>query len=522
MFDSPRVFLRFAFGLQAFLRDKLDPAACANLIAASIESRQQNFLAVLRRAVYDFPASPYLPLLRRAGATYSDLESLVEREGIEATLKRLASGGVLISIDEFKGKTPNYRSEDFDNPLLLKHFSLLSGGSTGKRRRLAIDLDLLVFEAATQWLFLDTHGLLHRPMGLWRPVPPGSSGIKHVLRGAKIGKPVSRWFNLSGDRREDWQWALLLRATQFAGVLHRGTIPAPEPLPLSNPKPVADWLAFCASQGQPAVLSCPASAAVRVAKFALSHAMDIRGSIFWAGGEPITIAKTACIEEAGASVVNGWSLSEAGPIGIGCLHRTHPDEVHVLHSKVCVIPHADGPNPSSEGSPLLLTSLLPHAPKLLLNVDAGDRAVLSNRACGCPIERSGFPHHLHSIRAEGKLTAGGMHFVHSDLVALVEEVLPSRFGGSSIDYQFAENDSAAEATVILLVSPLVPSIDPNEVVSTIAQYFRTRSSGDSMMADYWQANGILRVLRHEPLLTPTGKILPVTKIDSRLKGQMDD
>ena len=87
---------------------------------------------------------------------------------------------------------------------------------------------------------------------------------------------------------------------------------------------------------------------------------------------------------------------------------------------------------------LLVTSLRATAPLVLLNVSLGDQAVVAARACGCPLEDLGWTTHLHTIRSYEKLTAGGMTFLDTDLVRVLEEVLPTRFGGGPTDYQLEE------------------------------------------------------------------------------------
>lgn len=105
---------------------------------------------------------------------------------------------------------------------------------------------------------------------------------------------------------------------------------------------------------------------------------------------------------------------------------------------------------------LLFTTLLPSCPKVMLNVESGDYAVAGERRCGCQLERMGFHRRLHEIRSFEKLNSAGVTFLGTELIALVEEVLPARFGGSPIDYQFVEEEEEEEdglPRVSLVVSP---------------------------------------------------------------------
>ena len=52
-------------------------------------------------------------------------------------------------------------------------------------------------------------------------------------------------------------------------------------------------------------------------------------------------------------------------------------------------PGADSPGPELPPSALLVTSMRPTAPLILLNVSMGDEARVGDRRCGCPLERVG-------------------------------------------------------------------------------------------------------------------------------------
>jgi len=69
-----------------------------------------------------------------------------------------------------------------------------------------------------------------------------------------------------------------------------------------------------------------------------------------------------------------------------------------------------------------------------------DYATLQPRSCGCIWDTIGFGEQLHTIRSYEKLTSEGMHFIGADLIQLVDDILPSRFGGDATDYQFVEEE----------------------------------------------------------------------------------
>jgi hypothetical protein len=144
----------------------------------------------------------------------------------------------------------------------------------------------------------------------------------------------------------------------------------------------------------------------------------------------------------------------------------------------------------------------------MINVESGDSADLTDRDCGCPFGELGMTTHLSGIRSYEKLTTEGNTFLGSDLYALVDEVLPARFGGGPTDYQLVEEEVAAMPTLSVVVSPGVGEIESAEVLSTVYGFLRERPQ-NRLMADFWAQGDSVRVVRREPYLTPAAKILPL-------------
>ncbi len=142
----------------------------------------------------------------------------------------------------------------------------------------------------------------------------------------------------------------------------------------------------------------------------------------------------------------------------------------------------------------------------MLNVEVGDYGVLSERACNCPWHALGYPLHLHTIRSYEKLTSEGMHFMGVELVNLVEEVLPARFGGHPTDYQFVEEEENGLTKVSIVVSPRVGAVNESQLVEAVLASLGSRAGGNQMMAQYWQDGKTLRVVRREPYATSASKI----------------
>jgi hypothetical protein len=185
------------------------------------------------------------------------------------------------------------------------------------------------------------------------------------------------------------------------------------------------------------------------------------------------------------------------------------DDLHLLHDLHALIQPsplaAAGQLPAGS---LLITELLPTTPMIVLNVSLGDHASLTTRRCGCPLERVGWTTHLSSIQSHEKLTAGGMTFLDTDVIRVLEEVLPARFGGGPTDYQLLEDETGdGVPQLTLLVHPRVGQVE----AGTVTEAFLTALDGhgglERMMALAWRGAGLPRVERRPPLATEAGKIL---------------
>ncbi|MGH7179869.1 MAG: hypothetical protein ACREJC_21010, partial [Tepidisphaeraceae bacterium] len=429
------MFSRYAWGLRSFLRRPLALEQARAQVQRRLKARDKSFLRIVQRGVYAQPESPYRRLLLHAGIDFEDLAELVRKTGVESTLHTLHSAGVYLTLEEFKRQRTivrgslsiPVRKHDVDNPLPAGHYEASSGGSRSAGTRIVVDLDLLAYETAYHMLYQSMFGLEDRPMAVWRPLPPGSSGIKNALYQLKSGRRLHKWFH---QNRQAWDGqSLKYRAftawTVYASRLAGHPLPAPQHVPPAQAHKVARWLAEMRIRGAPALLDGSATSAVRVCLEARRLGLDIRDTFFRVGGEPFTAAKAKTIREAGGIASPHYSMSEVGRIGIGCAAPSELDDMHIMLDKFAVIQrdrHIAGH--VSPLSILHLTTLHPATPKLMLNVETDDYAVLVRRDCGCPLGELGLSLHAHSLRSFEKLSSEGMSFIGSDLISLVEEILP--------------------------------------------------------------------------------------------------
>lgn len=296
------------------------------MLRRRLEQRERDFLALVRDAVYANPISPHRALLAHAGCEYGDLERLVNRDGLEASLQGLYHAGVYLTVSEFKGRCPVERGSttfqveprNLRNAIGTRHLTVWTGGSRGVRTPIAFDLRF----------------------------------VRDVA--------VNRALTLASRGRAGWRLA------------------------------------------------------------------------FW---------------------------------------------------------------------------------------DVGDEAVVKERRCGCALDELGWRVHLHSIRSYEKLTAGGMTFLDKDIIPVLEDWLPARFGGGPTDYQLVEDSSAeGEAMVPLLVHPAVGPLDPAVVAKAFLTRIGAGPGATRVMGLVWQDAQLLRVERCPPIMTSSGKILHL-HVEARTRGR---
>jgi hypothetical protein len=157
----------------------------------------------------------------------------------------------------------------------------------------------------------------------------------------------------------------------------------------------------------------------------------------------------------------------------------------------------------------LFTTLLPSAPKLLLNVESDDYGVVEERRCGCGLEAEGYGRHVRDIRSFGKLTSDGMTLIGSEALRVLEDVLPSRFAASPLDFQLIEaEDDDALTRLLLVVSPRVAA-DDDEIVSAMLDGLAQGPPAADLARAIWRQAGTVRVIRREPSATVVGKSQPL-------------
>jgi hypothetical protein len=511
------VGLRLLAELPAFLRRPVTVEEARSTLRRRLEHREADFLKLVRRTIYDHATSPYRDLLRSAGCEYGDFARLVHDDGVEGALRTLFRCGVYLTVDEFKGRCAVRRGSTvidvpprgLQNPRTRAHVLGQTTGSRGARTSVPIDLAWIRDEAIDECLDADARGGRGWTHGRW--MIPGGGNLVFMLLFAAAGTPPARWFTpvdpASRELHPRYRWAT--RLLSWGGRLADVPLPRPEHVPFADPAPILRWLGDARRSGTSPYLVAYTSSIVRVCHAARDAGLDLSGVGALATGEPLTATRLAAIQATGLAVTPIYATVDTGIVGKGCLAPSVSDEVHLFQDLLATIqPPSDAARRGLPAHALLVSSLRDTAPLILLNVSLGDQGLVSERRCGCPLERLGWATHLSTIRSFEKLTTGGMTFLDSDLVYVIEEVLPARFGGTGADYQLVESEGAGGAPALrLLVHPRVGPAPPESVVETFLSAIGEGSSTGRIMGMMWRDARLLSVERRPPLMTPSGKIL---------------
>jgi hypothetical protein len=510
---------RLLVGIPAFLRHRISPQQARAIVARRLAQRAPDFLALAQRAIYQHPGSPYRQLLALAGCEYGDLERLIGQEGLDGALRLLYRQGVYLTVDEFKGRRPAIRGSAsvavgpnrLRNPDATVHVPRATSGSRGHGTPAPLDFAHIRERAVNRSLRLVARGDRGWLHALW--TVPGGSAVTRMLEYSAVGAPLVRWFSpvdpAAPGLHLRYRW--ITRVVRFGGLLAGVPQPRPIHVPLDAPLPIARWMAAVLRAGRIPYLDTVVSGAVRLCQAASEAGIDLRGAQFQVHSEPLTPARLAVIRRSGAGLVSTYATTETGPIAAGCLAPQAADDLHVLDDVHGLIqPGADGATGDLPPRALLISSVRPTAPLILLNVSLGDEGDLLERACGCPLEQVGWTRHLHTVRSFEKLTAWGMTFLDTDVIRVLDEILPTRFGGGPTDYQLIEDEAAdGQPCVRLLAHPRVGPLDPNAVAEAFLAAIGGGAEGERLMELQWRQAGVLRVERRPPYTTGAGKILHV-------------
>lgn len=521
MLNEFKMYWRFASGLGSFLHNKLSLEQARAIVAKRMTERGESFLRLVEKGVFGYAESPYLPLMRLAGCEMGDLRNMVNAKGLEETLLELRRAGVYISFEEFKGRQPIERQgrtfplppKAFDNPFLSRYYVIESSGSTGAGTRVAHDLENMAARTCYDLLAYEALGLLGAPTAMWQGELPAGGAINLMLKQVQMGQLAKKWFTplRPGDLRPALRFRLATRAIVLTARLMGVPFPYPRLLRLDQADVIARWMAEAIKKHGACLLRAYVSTDLRVSLAAVALGLDLTGATFIGGGEPATPAKIAGIASSGARFVSSYATSELGAIGISCPTASDPRDLHFFKDIFALITYPRRvPNTDVDVGAVHFTTLLPTTPKIMLNVESDDFGTIETHPCGCLLESYGFTEHLSDVGSFQKLTGEGMTLVGGEMLRILEQVLPARFGGSALDYQLEEvEDEQGFTRLNLIISPQVNIADESEVIAAWAEALRRGSVGADLARATWQQAGTLRIKRAEPVWSSRGKLMPL-------------
>jgi phenylacetate-coenzyme A ligase PaaK-like adenylate-forming protein len=334
-----------------------------------------------------------------------------------------------------------------------------------------------------------------------------ASGITAMLMYARLGRRPLAWFTPV----EPLPFAVRAGARYVRAIsrLAGRALPGPVFQDLAAPGGMVEHLAALLSAGKRVIVTTYSSSAVRISAAARDRGTDLRGICYLTLGEPFTEGKQRIVVASGAQALVSYGFAEGGIVGFACGSPHAVDDVHVFTDGYGL---AQRRRSVGDGGPevdaLLVTSLLPSAPKILLNVETGDYGVVERRECGCAMGACGLTTHLSHIRSFEKLSGEGMTFVQTDLIRVLEDALPARFGGTGADYQVLEHEEDGITRLSLIISPRVGELDAGRARDVFLEALGRRGGLERMGAEFWRRAQTVVVRREWPKATSAGKILP--------------
>jgi hypothetical protein len=516
MLREASYYLKMSLGVYGLIRAPRvqDPR---RTVLGQMANRERQFLETARKVIFADTDHPYSRMFRLAGCSYEDLDRGVVRDGLESTLASLHQAGVYLTHDEFKGKKPIVRSgqvipsthASFLNPLVSGFFESRSGGSRSSGTITQQSLQNKLYRECYHH-FLDLEfDLGHRALAGVMPILPAAWGLGQSIEVARSGSCFERWFAIGGTTRNSGHYRAVTKSMVILARLMRADVPFPIYIKPNDFTQVAEWIARRKTEGALCWIHGLVSLCTRVAAAAVEKGFDIGGTIFNVGGEALTEAKRQVFTSAGTEVFPNYYIHELGQIGQACRSMSKGNCVHIMRDAVAVISHRRAaPLTDHEVNSLLFTSLLPSAARVLINVEMDDAGVLGPARCDCTYQRAGFVDQVSEIYSFGKLTGQGITLIGGDVVRILEEILPQRFGGGPGDYQLVEEEAAHQTQIILRVSPRVGNSSLENIREGFLEEIR-KLFGGSLTYRRWQHTGAVKVIISEPCLTPAGKVLPL-------------
>jgi hypothetical protein len=524
--STAKAYLRFALELRGYLHNTVAYDEAQETIKHQLAHREENFISTLKTNIFDYPRSPYLALFQAANITLADVEKMVATQGLDSTLDALYDANVYVTFEEYKGRVPLKRGNlevplseaDFDSPNLDVAMIGATGGSTGKPTRTKVDFKYLAQSGKHAAINRHAHELSDAIVILWFGLLPETAAAGSVLANAHIGLETEHWFSSirGNESNMGWFYTFLTYVMILMARFHGLKFPFPKYVSIDDPFPIVETIAKALQKGKGVIVASTTSKSVRISLCAQQNGIDLTGVVIYGLSEPSTSAKVAMIEASGAKFLNYYATTETNEIGLACKNPTDPTDVHFMSNHLAMIQRPQQIFDQTVNA-FHFTTLLPISPKTFLNVQLDDYGIVEERDCGCPFYQMGFTTHIRQMSSFRKLTGEGVTLVGSDMVHILEHVLPSKFGGSLLDYQLVEEENAQGFTkLVLYVAPSVSIPDENEVLEVFLDTMKQSAPSVRLAQAEYRTGDVVSIRREKPIVTSRGKYFPIRTLTIKL------
>ena len=128
----------------------------------------------------------------------------------------------------------------------------------------------------------------------------------------------------------------------------------------------------------------------------------------------------------------------------------------------------------------------------------------------------GFTTHIRQISSFRKLTGEGVTLVGSDMVHILEHILPSQFGGSLLDYQLVEEENEQGFTkLVLYVNPSVSIKDETALLEAFLDAMKNSMPSVRLAQAEYRTGDVVTIRREKPFVTSRGKHFPIRTLNMK-------
>ncbi len=344
--------------------------------------RVPRFLDALDRTVFAHRNSPYRALLEHAGYDAARVRALVEQDGIEPALERLAAAGVYVTAEEYRGERELRRR---GLTLRLTERAFANPDASGS-------------DDPGDWsLTLEAYGLDRAPVSVWLP-SPDATGRAAVVALATLRGRAPRWFTeqpgpttpAGGGLR-----ALVMRLTGRSNGHGNGSAAAH--VAPDDASSVLDWIR--GERGHAVGIVTTAARALALATAAQAAKRRLDGVTLMTSGAPLPPATLRAVQGLGGRAFSSCAMAGCGVVIDGCVRPVAADDGHVRMDRVALVGRRRPIDETgTEGTALLLTTLRANAAQVLVNTETGEAGTIRDRACGCLLGELGFTRHVQRRR----------------------------------------------------------------------------------------------------------------------------